>query len=152
MHGSQKRLERRLARFAIRDINLRFREDEAEFREESAAARLTRAAAELQAAAHRAEVAQPAGMPKETVHLQAGAVGRRRGGLGRRHDRGRGGGPAAGAQRAREQAGEEEGARFISGLEREEMYRPRAAICSRTGSNRKTKVKLLGVLLRCHYN
>ena len=136
MHGSQKRLERRLARFANRDINLEFREDEAEFREESAAARLTRATVEHQAAAHRAEVAQPAGMPKETVHLQAGAVGRRRGGLGLRYDRGRGGEPAAGAWRAREQAGEEEGARFTSEAEREGIYRPRVVICSRTGSNR----------------
>ena len=149
---AKKRLERRLARFANRDINLRFREDEAEFREESAAARLTRAAAELQAAAHRAEAAQPAGMSKETVHLQAGAVGRRRGGLGLRHDRGRGGEPAADTKRAREQAREEEGAHFTSGAEREGMYRPRAVICSRTGSNRKTKVKLSGVLLRCQYN
>jgi hypothetical protein len=40
---AKKRLERRLARLANRDLNLEFREGEAEFREESATARLARA-------------------------------------------------------------------------------------------------------------
>jgi len=40
---AKKRLERRLARFTNREVNIDFREDEAEFREESAAARLARA-------------------------------------------------------------------------------------------------------------